>query len=204
MAFTKDEIIRLAYNAIGIDYNVTNVATDESLNGRRARDAWNQAVSTIFSNFMWNFAKKRQQLSQVVLPPPPQNWANLYQIPPEAISIHLITIWPRGPYEIWGQYIAANINPLWLDYQILPAVSAWPDIFSMYVMYYIAEILAPNAAQNSGVMGKMESYRKDYEAKAQVYVSQNQTAVPIMSAPFISIRNTYPGNYGFGWWSGNT
>lgn len=193
-ALTKGELIRWAFNMLGVSYNVTDVDTDDSLNGRYARDAWEQGTKYIFSKFMWNFAQTRQQLSQVVTPPPPQGWGSLYQIPPDAVAIHLVTIWPRGPYQIWGQYIAANINPLWLDYQLMPAVSAWPYIFSMYVSAMVAVLMGPNVTQNQDMMSNAQKTLSKWEADAQVYVSQSQTAMPLFTAPFISCRQGYYGN----------
>lgn len=180
----------MAFQQLGTSYNVTDVDTDQGQNGVYARDAWNAVVPKIFTKFFWNFAKKRQQLSQVVLPLPPMPWAYLYEIPSEAASI--ITIWPRGVYTIWGQYIACNINPVWLDYQIITPVSTWNNTFAMYVMWSVAEFMAPVASQNADFAEKATKGRLAAEADAQVYISQTQTAIAIMSAPFISCRYNYP------------
>jgi hypothetical protein len=187
MAYTKNQLIRMAFQQLGTSYNVTDIDTDNSQNGVYARDAWDAVVPKVFTKFFWNFAKQRQQLSQVILPLPPQPWMYLYQIPSEAIQIY--TVYPyRTNYQIWGEYIACNLKPAWLDFQIITAVSSWNNTFAMYIMWLVAEFMAPVVSENAGITNRIEAQRKSAEADAQIYISQTQTNVPLLTAPFIEAR----------------
>lgn len=194
MAYTKNQLIRMAFQEIGVAYNVNDVDADKSQNSVYARDAWDLSIPKIFTKFFWNFAKKRQQLSVVVGVEVPKPWAYFYQVPSDAIKI--ITIWPRGNYEIWGQYLACNIRPLWLDYQIVTETTTWNNTFANYVVWTLAEYLAPVAAQNNAMVEKASQGRIAAETDAQVYISQTQTAIPLMTAPYIDARYNYPNGNG--------
>lgn len=194
MAYTKTQLIRMAFQQLGTSYNIPDVDTDNSQNGVYARDAWDAILPKVFTKFFWNFAKQRVQLSIATGVEVPRPWAYLYQIPTDKASI--TTIWPRGAYTIWGQYLACNINPVWIDIQVMTLPSAWDNTFSMYVMWCLAEFMAPVATQDDATTKNVQSGKSKAEADAQIYVSQTQTAIAIMSSPYISCRYNYP--YGNG------
>lgn len=198
MAFTKDELVQMALSQLATQTYITNIDTDTSEIGVAAKLAWKFVVPDAISKYGLRFATRRTQLSQLLNIDIPQPWQYAFSIPGDATGI--LSVWPRGSvYDRYGSIIVSNTNPMWLDYRYIPPVSLWPDHFSTYIVFRLAEFMAPSLSENAALAAAVMKNLAYYEAQCLAADGQQVTATPMQSAPADSVRYSSGNGYGWGW-----
>lgn len=186
MAYTQTQLVQMAFSQLSTPYLASDADNDNTDNAAMARLAWDAMVPWSLTKYDWKFATKRSQLSQLVGVDIPQPWQFAYQIPSQALGI--LSVWPRGQYAREENMILSNTSPLFLDYRYTPSVNKWPPYFAMHIMYKLAEFMAPSLTQDATTKKELAEKSALAESQALAANGQQQTAIPVQSAPAITCR----------------
>lgn len=133
----------------------------------------------------WRFACTKKQLARLTSAPLNQ-WENAFQLPPDMLLP--LYVYPRTPYEIYGDHLYTDSDTVELDFMFKPEVSKVPAYFSALLVYALARDMAdPITASKDAV--KLLTNRYILQRNRALYAdAQGRPATPIQDSPFTDVR----------------
>ncbi len=190
MALTKIQILSQSMSQLGL----APISSVDANNPQAvfASTAYDMLIESTLSNEDWRFATKLAQLSQLITPPPIDDYTFAYQIPGDFLaSVRLI---PQTFFQIVGDQIWTNVDGsqlvkgLFFEYRFRANEGIWPMYFVRYFIIALAEYLAIPLAEKLEYKKELEREKQKLENKAAFLDAQNHTNFPMRSNPFIEVR----------------
>ena len=189
MGTSKIQIISNAISLIGKG-PITTIA-DAGKFATFADSWYDMTLPSVLSQGNWRFATAIQSLSLLVDSPSVDDWAYAYQLPANYLS--LVRLYPYSTdfmiYEnklLYSNFYAST--GLKVEFRFKPAESRFPDYFTEYFTYYLAQRLGMCASINSEILQQLKMWEMDAKSKA---FGANGSSIPnqsIRSNPFIDVR----------------
>lgn len=133
----------------------------------------------------WRFACKKGALSRLVDVPLNQ-WQYAYQLPTDMLlPFH---VYPKTPYEIYGDRIYTDATTVELDYLFKPDIDAIPAHFAMLMTYALARDMVKPLTESDVAMRIMQgkyTLQRDRSLYADAQGRPNQH---IVDSPFTDVR----------------
>ncbi|MGB1304013.1 hypothetical protein [Pseudoalteromonas marina] len=149
---------------------------------------YDNIVKNEISKHRWGWARRKAQLSLLVDTPIDNDWSNAYQMPTDLLV--LIKLNPNIGYQIYGDKVYCNLNQaLYCDYIADIAESEWPVYFSKMIEYALARDFASSIRDSATSADRMAAEYLNASRMARFTDSQQHPQTPIVSRPFIDVRN---------------
>lgn len=133
----------------------------------------------------WRFACTKRALAQLVSAPLNQ-WQYAYQLPTDLLLP--LYVYPRAPYEIYGDHLYCDSATVELDYLFKPEVSEVPAYFSMLLVYALArDMVSPLTSKDNAVQLFDAKYQMQRN-RAMFADAQGRPSAPIQDSPFTDVR----------------
>lgn len=183
----------MATSAISICSNALILLGDNPISSFSEPGAGAQTASNLYessyinllSMHRWRFATKKADLSRLSTSPI-NEWQYQYQMPTDMVAI--ITVYPNGDYEIYGDKIYANTNTLSIDYVYRVDESQLPLWFAKTMEFYLAMQFAIPVTGNSTRLGEMEQLWTQQLRSSKNIDSTIRPNAGVFDSPFTSIR----------------
>jgi hypothetical protein len=157
--------------------------------GETANLLYEDTYKYVLSQHFWTFASKIQRLNKLSEEPDELlNWSTLYQLPTDYIRIQYIK--PISNYEIIGDKLYSNIEPLIIKYVFKIAESQLPPHFVKALHYKLASEFAPSVTEADGKAAAMEQLYRDALSDARTIDSQGHPQQEIFDQPFSDVRRS--------------
>ena len=165
--------------------------------GETANELYEDTYQYVLADHFWTFASKTQRLSKLSeVPDILLDWSTLYQLPTDLIRIEYVR--PYSNYELVGDKLLSNIDPLIMKYVFRIAESQLPPHFVKALIYKLAaEFMSGVTESREGVPGMEQLYR-DALSDARSIDSQGHPQQAIIDQPFsdqLLPREKLPTNY---------
>lgn len=199
----------------GVPYNRTNIISNAFVllgkpritsiqsGGPVAADAdqiYDMLMAAELSHPDWRFATTVQQLSQLAgVNPGYKGYSAAYQKPAGLLAIW--TIWPKQPYEIFGERIwtLSGNQTIQVEYREVAPESKMPAAFLNYFTYVMAYNLGIGLTEHDNVLKRIEERMATTRAIAMAINAQERPNKAIQSSPWIENRGDgYGGFWGVG------
>lgn len=142
-------------------------------------------VDSLLVKNHWVFARKRAPLSQLVadaLDP----WRHAYQLPGDRVLI--IRTDPYGDFQIYGDTLQSNLEPLSIEYIYRPPESTWPAYFAELVVARLAAELALPVTGARSLRAEMMDEAELKMGDAYWADAQGTTPVAFLDNPLGDVR----------------
>ncbi len=133
----------------------------------------------------WRFACTKEALSQLVVAPLNQ-WQRAYQLP--ANMLLPIGVFPKVPYEIYGQRLYTGASSVELDFMFKPDVSRCPAYFSALMTFAMAKHMIKPITESDTAVAIMTGMYNRQRNVAMYADAQGRPATAVMDSPFTDIR----------------
>lgn len=131
-------------------------------------DAWDDAVAFMFTEGLWNFATKTQEITSDLGQPPIPGWSYTFDKPSgwlRTIAVSNTSLFSEeANYRDEGNRIYANVDTLYIRFisnanAVDDQIVNWPPAFSQAVSAYLAKICAQRI---SGSDAKADALDAEY------------------------------------------
>ncbi|MEE9458267.1 MAG: hypothetical protein V3V84_00725 [Candidatus Bathyarchaeia archaeon] len=137
MAFTKIQIISLAFTEIGKD--PINDISEAGKAGAAIDLHYDLLLTNLLTGYPWRFSTTQVQLVKLTAEPL-KEWQYAYQLPADYLAA--IDVIPHSDYKIFEKYIYSNLDELFLEYRFKPETPNLPGYFVELFKFELAKPLA--------------------------------------------------------------
>jgi hypothetical protein len=140
----------------------------------------------------WRFATTKKALSKLSNVPLNQ-WANAFQLPSDMLVPYYV--YPRAPYEIYGDHIYTDESSIELDFRFKPTIDKCPAYFCLLMVYALYKDMAkPITESDAHVTKAMKAYtmQRDRSLYAD---AQGRPPTPVQDNPFTNVRGGRPAGF---------
>lgn len=176
-----------------------SLAGKESFNtiaggGAFARDAqkfYYTLVSAELGSNRWRFAQDFKEMATLTtLTPSFEGWLFYWDMPADLIMLHRLD--PKVEWEVFGKRILTKTNQsLTAIYSKNIAVTSWPPAFALYIVYALADMLAPSVTNSDRMVARIQAGLERWQVRALFADGQNTPPRSMQSRPYIDARFKY-------------
>ena len=139
------------------------------------------------SKHYWGFARRKQQLAQLVEVMPDNEYQRSYQLPADMLV--LLKTYPNAyDYKIYGKKIYTNAQIKSVDYIANVAESFWPPYFEKLMEFALAKDFAIPIRDASTRKQEMQNEYVIQSRMARYMDSQQHPQNEPQNSPFIEVR----------------
>ena len=142
----------------------------------------------------WRFAQEFQAMSTITtLTPSFDGWSYYWEMPSDLLMLFRLD--PLIDYTVFGSRVLTRTNQsLTAVYAKSVPVSKWPAVFSLYIVYKLASMLAISVTNSDRMASRIKSDADMWESRALFSDGQSSPARGIRSKPYINVRYNYASN----------
>ena len=133
----------------------------------------------------WRFSCKKEALSQLVDVPLNQ-WRYAYQLPTDLLLP--LYVYPRVPYEIYGDHLYTDNSSVELDYVFKPEISQLPAYFCLLLAYALARDMVKTVTEDKDAVQLLQKKYAMQRDRAMFADAQGRPPTTIDSSPFTELR----------------
>lgn len=133
----------------------------------------------------WRFAMQKRACSRV-LETPLNEWQYSFQIPTNCLLP--IGVYPRQPYEIYGDKIYTNATAVTLEQMTKPDITDVPAYFALLMVYALAKNMIKPITESDQAEQAMTRRYNSQRALSMFADAQSRPARPIGDSPFTDVR----------------
>lgn len=159
--------------------------SDPGAGAQTASNLYESSYINLLSMHRWRFATKKATLSRLTSNPI-NEWQYQYQLPVDNVA--MITMYPNGDYELYGDKLYTHSSTVEIDYVYRVDESQLPLWFAKTVEFYLAMQFAIPVTGNSTRLGEMQELFKQQLRSAKNIDSSIRPNTGVYDSPFTSIR----------------
>ena len=156
MANSATTIVQQALARFGSDYSkITDLATDQSVQGVQARLVYDQTRQGVLRSFQWGFAEKRVALVADT-GTPAYGYSAQFVLPDD--FLRLVEVHHGGRFSLEGGMILTSDSACSIKYvQDVTDVTRWDALFTEVMILSLATKLSLSLAQDKNLYGEMSN-----------------------------------------------
>lgn len=185
MSFTKFDICTTASYLNGGE----DIASfdDDTREARLCSRLYDTTKRNLLQSHPWVFAKKQQALAKTTEENIFTDYEYIFALPSDCLRVLKVETSPTR-YNIIGNRIHSNVDPLNVLYIYEPEEADLPEYFVRCLEFAIAELLAASMAQDESLTSLMNSLKKEAIANAKLIDSQTKPPGTIDDSAFTLTR----------------
>ena len=193
---TKIEIMSNASVVLGQEPFTT--IDDKNKFAVSAQKMYDMIVDSELSKTHWKFCKQQKQLSLVAgFNPDFAEFSSAYDLPADFLS--MVRIYPMVHYQIFERRILTSTkSTLKIEYNANVPVSYWWAPFKEYIVYALANAMAPGVTENQNLVKLIQEERQRTLSTAMFVDAQNAPNRSIQHNPWIEVRGRGRSGWGGG------
>lgn len=185
-AQTDIEIVSQAIQLCG-KKKINSIDTGDEF-AESASEFYGSLVNAELGSNRWRFALHYQAMGTLTaLTPAFEGWNYYWDFPSDLIMLH--RIYPFVNYTVFGdRLVTRSDSTLTAIYSRVRAVSKWPEPFKMYMIYALANMLAPSVTLSDKMVARIEGGLLFWKSRALFADGQNSPARTMRDQPYKQIR----------------